>query len=309
MVTVVIPTRDRWPLLANSLATALAQEDVELEVIVVDDGSVDETPEQLASLRDERLRVLRLGASHGVGHARNRGVAEARGRWIAFLDDDDLWAPSKLRDQLEIAGEAVLVFTASCDIDLEGRVVGARRITMGSDLISSQLDSNVIGSPSSVLVRAEVLRRVGGFDERLAILADWDLWLRLLEEGRAAFVNEVLVAYRVHADNMHRSNISGISAELRYLRKKHRALARERRVIVGGPTFCMWLAAHYRAHGLRLDAARQYLGVGFRYRRPRDFARGLGLVFGERALRFAGSGGEVPGQEPEPVPRPAWLDA
>src|SRR4051812_278822 len=99
-VTVIIPTRDRWPLLEVTLHTALAQEDVVLEVLVVDDGSRDETPVRLAEVADERVSVIRHDSSRGVGVARNAAISEARGEWLAFLDDDDLWAPNKLKTQL-----------------------------------------------------------------------------------------------------------------------------------------------------------------------------------------------------------------
>src|SRR5436190_21061432 len=92
-VSVVIPTRDRWDLLRTTLGGALGQRRVSHEVIVVDDGSADETPTRLAEVSDPRLRTVRLGRSMGAAAARNRGLAEARGDWVAFLDDDDVWAP------------------------------------------------------------------------------------------------------------------------------------------------------------------------------------------------------------------------
>src|SRR2546427_7128355 len=102
-VTVVIPTRNRSRLLPVAVASALGQEDVEVEVVVVDDASTDETPDLIADLADERVRVLRLSTRHGVARARNIGIAEARGGWLAFLDDDDIWGPRKLRWQLDAA--------------------------------------------------------------------------------------------------------------------------------------------------------------------------------------------------------------
>src|ERR687896_831399 len=118
-VTVVIPTRSRWDLLSTAaLPSALAQEDVEIEVIVVDDGSSDTTPDALAELADPRVRVLRHQRARGVARARNAGIAAARGEWIAFLDDDDLWSPRKLRLQLERAADtkAHVLYTGVIEI-------------------------------------------------------------------------------------------------------------------------------------------------------------------------------------------------
>jgi glycosyltransferase involved in cell wall biosynthesis len=105
-VSVVIPTHNRSDLLALTLRSALSQRDVAFEVIVVDDGSADETSEVVAGLGDPRVRLIRHDVSQGVSAARNRGIAEARAEWIAFLDDDDLWAPDKLSFQLTAASES-----------------------------------------------------------------------------------------------------------------------------------------------------------------------------------------------------------
>ena len=101
----VVPTHNRWNHLRRAaLPAALGQREVELELIVVDDGSADETPRGLAEVADPRLRVLRNDVAQGVAGARNRGVAAASAPWVAFLDDDDLWSPWKLRRQLDAVG-------------------------------------------------------------------------------------------------------------------------------------------------------------------------------------------------------------
>jgi glycosyltransferase involved in cell wall biosynthesis len=102
-VSVVLPTRNRRALLAATLRTVFRQRDVSLEVIVVDEGSTDDTPAMLAALPDARVRVLRHETPRGVSVARNHGATEARGEWLAFLDDDDLWAPDKLSRQVQAA--------------------------------------------------------------------------------------------------------------------------------------------------------------------------------------------------------------
>src|SRR5437016_410265 len=172
-VTVVIPTRDRVRLLPVALSSALAQEDVELEVIVVDDASTDDTPELLAELEDERLRVIRLDARHGVARARNIGIEEGRGKWLAFLDDDDIWAPRKLSWQLDAAGEGgdAFVYGAAVTIDESHTVVRYGRPPDPKRLRTALLASNVIpGGCSNVIAQTTLVRRVGGFDERLSHL-------------------------------------------------------------------------------------------------------------------------------------------
>lgn len=125
-VTVVIPTRNRWSRLSVALTVALCQEDVDVEVIVVDDGSSDETPAALASLKEPRLRICRHDVQHGTARARNAGINAAQGTWLAFLDDDDLWSPHKLRSQLDVAEpcDASFVYTAAAHIDESKKVVG-----------------------------------------------------------------------------------------------------------------------------------------------------------------------------------------
>ncbi len=105
-VSVVIPTRNRSTLLAMALRSVFHQQDVELEVIVVDEASTDDTSTMLATIGDARVRVIRNDAPHGVSAARNSGAAEARGEWLAFLDDDDLWAPTKLARQIHAAEDS-----------------------------------------------------------------------------------------------------------------------------------------------------------------------------------------------------------
>jgi glycosyltransferase involved in cell wall biosynthesis len=125
-VSVVVPTHNRSGLLAQTLRSVLWQRGVDLEVLVVDDGSTDDTAAVVAALNDPRVRLLRHGTPRGVSAARNRGVAAAGGRWLAFCDDDDLWAPDKLARQLAAAQATgrSWVYAGEVHIDLGGQVVG-----------------------------------------------------------------------------------------------------------------------------------------------------------------------------------------
>lgn len=309
-VSVVIPTRDRWPLLSRALASVFAQRGVAYEVVVVDDGSSDRTPVELARVAGERTHVIRFDPSRGVAQARNRAIAESAGEWIAFLDDDDLWAPDKLRRQLEhgLDPGVALVYSGAAVIDEEGFLKRWNRVAADEELSSRLLLSNVIGSPSGVVVRADAVRAAGGFDEQLAVLADWDLWLRLFEQGRVRGVDAYLYAYTEHSANMHVSSLGRIRAERRHMERKHRVLCDRQGVRLGGLDFSRWLVGQYRSHGLRLDASREYARIGVRHRKPRDLARAAGLLMGEGVMKLG------PRQRPDPVVEvdrtpPDWLRA
>jgi glycosyltransferase involved in cell wall biosynthesis len=177
-VTVVIPTRDRWQLLSTAaLQAALLQEGVDREVIVVDDGSTDGTAEGLRSLADPRLRVIRHERPRGVAQARNAGIAAARGEWVSFLDDDDVWSPRKLRAQLDAAADgADFVYSIAAWLDDALSFLYCPIPPEPVGLASRLLRWNVIwGGCSNVMARTALVRRVGSFDERLFQLADWDL--------------------------------------------------------------------------------------------------------------------------------------
>ena len=224
-VTVVIPTCNRWDMLEScGLRSALGQEGVELEVVVVDDGSVDGTSERLAGAADSRVRVVRHESSRGVAAARNAGIAAARGEWIAFLDDDDLWSPRKLRAQLDAARRsgASIVYAGVVVVDASRNIVQAT--SRGPTSLEQLLERNTIPAGSSnVLVRAARLREVDCFDERLTYVADWDLWIRLAATWRLAFCPDILVGYVRHGNGMVFAGAEAIE-ELRYFVAKHRGV-------------------------------------------------------------------------------------
>ena len=180
-VTVVFPTRDRWDLLRRTLPTVLNQEAVYLEVVLVDDGSRDDGAGSVL-VADERVRVIRHLTAQGVARARNTGIAAARGIWTAFLDDDDPWAPRKLRSQLDAANSDGGEFAYSGVLVLDEAL---RPIDVWSPPPPHELRERLRGlnafpaGASNVVVRTDAIRRIGGFDERLAHVADWDAWIRL----------------------------------------------------------------------------------------------------------------------------------
>ncbi len=204
-VSVVVPTHNRSRLLRETLRSVLWQRDADFEVVVIDDGSHDDTVEVLAGLADARVRTVRHDTPRGVSVARNHGLAEARGEWVAFCDDDDLWAPDKLSRQLVAARQAACawVYTGAVNVDLRSRVHGGSPPLNPERLLEVLPRWNPLpGGCSNVAARRDCLARLGGFNPDLQILADWELWLRLASIGAPACVRSPLVGYRVHGANM-----------------------------------------------------------------------------------------------------------
>jgi glycosyltransferase involved in cell wall biosynthesis len=326
-VSVVIPTRNRWGHLAHALRSVLAQEDVELEAIVVDDGSSDETSERLAALGDPRVVVVRREPPNGVAGARNLGVARARGTWLAFLDDDDLWAPRKLRAQLDAAAAAGAGFAYSGVVHLDKHrrhVVFVGKAPDPVDLGRRLLVHNVIpGGCSNAIVRADVVARVGAFDERLAELADWDLWTRAAAVTGAARVREYHVGYLEHEQNMLFRDKPRLKKELDYLRDKHADARREHDVQLDRRYFRGWVGYQYRrAARIHRDEGRPFVAAWYFLRaaalslNPLDLVRAAVALVGERALGIARVARRlVPRKTAYAVPSghspsgPTWLEA
>jgi glycosyltransferase involved in cell wall biosynthesis len=302
-VSVVIPTRGRWGLLSRTLAGALGQEGVEHEVVVVDDGSADETGKRLAAVADSRLRVVRNERPGGVAAARNRGLAEAAGEWVAFLDDDDLWSPRKLRAQLDAAkgADADFAYSAVVVTDERGIPFYAPPLPDPGELARQLRSANVVPAGSSnVLARTALLRGLGGMDERLAELDDWDLWLRLAHAGRGAACREVLVAYVEHAANMPFGREADLIAELDLLVRKHASATPPIAVEPDRLDYARWVARGHGRAGRRLKAFAGYLGAAVRYRSPSDVLRAIGVLLAGHPRRFRRGRG---------VPDPAWLQS
>ena len=204
-VSVVVPTRNRSALLSRTLRSALRQERVDFEVIVVDDASNDDTPALLSALDDHRVRVLRHEIARGLSSARNHGAEHARAEWLAFLDDDDLWAPDKLFRQVSAASEAGRDWAYTGSVNIEnGRIVRSVPAPSEEEVVAALPRFPILpGGGSNVIVRRETFEQVGPFNTRLACGGeDWELWIRLAKHGRPAGVREPLMAKRIHSSNM-----------------------------------------------------------------------------------------------------------
>jgi hypothetical protein len=267
-------------------------------VIVVDDASDDETPSGLRLRQQRALRVIRLARQCGVAGARNVGADAARGEWIAFLDDDDLWSPDRLARMLAAgrAARAGAVAAATVTVDAEGLVVTVGCPPDSTRLEAALRETNVLGGPSSLIIRKPVLEALGGFDERYQVLADWELWLRLVRVTPIAICPEPLNGYTVHPGSMHVERTSAMVKEYHRLQTQHGVARRPGEPGLFDLEFMRWVAGVHRQAGRHWRAAGTLAGVGVRHRRAADVARALAW-----AVR-------VPRSRPHaPPPRPAWL--
>lgn len=312
-VTVVISTRDRWPLVARTaLAATLFQEDVDLEVIIVDDGSVDGPPDALSALDDPRVRIVRHPVTRGVAAARNTGIHEARGEWLAFLDDDDLWAPTKLREQITAAAAAGagFVYAGAVWVDEGLGLIHGHAPPPPEAVERELLRWNVLwGGCSNVVARRELLESLGGFDERLFQLADWDLWIRLSLVAKAAAIEDVLVALVMHPKSMLLVDRRDVFVEFGYLVEKHRGACERAHVEFDRARFARWVAGGHLRAGRRRAAARAYVRGTTS---PGNLVRAVGALLSPSLLASASSvRAVVPGALPEGervAERPDWLD-
>lgn len=225
LVSVVIPTRHRAALLTQCLDSICAQTVTDIEVIVVVDGPDPATIDFLSNLHDSRVTYVTHPESRGVSTARNTGIGLATGRWLAFCDDDDVWAPTKLAAQL----------TALLD-NPEARwaIAGAIRVHQdlgtasypeppSAEAVAAALPhSNLVpGGCSGVIADRRLVVQLGGFDPRLSTIADRDLWIRLNWNSEVAVAAEPLVGYRDHGGAMTR-RIRKLEDELDVIREKYR---------------------------------------------------------------------------------------
>jgi len=283
-VSVIVPTRNRSRLLTATLGSLLRQRGVDLEVIVVDEASTDDTPAILAAAAggDPRVRIIRHDTPLGVSAARNRGAAEASGEWVGFLDDDDLWAPDKLVRQLHASK------TAGCDWAYAGSVsiTDSCRIVHGEpprppeEIVSAVRRYNAIpGGGSNVVVRRTTFQRAGPFDTRLRNTEDWEMWIRLAKEGPPAWVCHPLMAYRVHPSNSS-LDIAEIMRGTRLIEELHGTGADWGRLH-------RWLAESYLRSGQRRAALGQYARAAVKGQ-ARGAATDLADILRRRVARATG---------------------
>jgi GT2 family glycosyltransferase len=204
VVSVIIPTHNRWPLVGEAIESVLKQSYRDFELIVIDDGSTDDTSRRVAEF-GSHLRLIRQ-PQKGVSAARNRGVAAARGRYLAFLDSDDLWLAEKLKVQTGFMEEHLEIQISQTDeiwmrrgLRVNPRV---KHQKPSGDIFRRSLDLCLV-SPSAVMMSRALFNGVGGFDERLPVCEDYDLWLRISANNSVPLIPHALTVKRGgHGDQL-----------------------------------------------------------------------------------------------------------
>lgn len=202
-VSVIIPTYNRANYICEAIDSVIAQTCKDYEIIVVDDGSTDNTKDAIKKY-DGKIRYI-YQKNRGVAAARNAGIRQAVGRYIAFCDSDDIWLPLKLEKQLILFEENLMVGFVYCFMLVESKGALSKRI-LPSKPAQNFSDLLIYGAAiplSSVVIRKEWLLEVGFFDESMKYVEDYDLWLRiLLKYKEVKYIQEPLAIWRQHGDNI-----------------------------------------------------------------------------------------------------------
>ena len=289
LVSAVIPAHNAEATIGEAIESALTQPQCN-EVIVVDDGSADRTPQVVSGFGD-RVRLVSQ-ENKGVAAARNVGLAQAGGRYVGFLDADDVWCEGKIEAQLralESHPAAGVCFTGAYRVDSRLKVLDEIHAHVPEDMTAALLwKCAVAGSASSVIARRELCLQAGGFDESLSQCADWDFWLRLSRVTGFVAVSRPLVLIRVHGSNMSR-NVRGLERDSLamldhfFATPEARPYRPSRRRVLGHN----WsvLSGSYLAAG-DVQAALRCLGRALSHD-PRSAARGLSLPVRRLRRRLA----------------------
>ena len=226
LISVVIPTYNRAYCIENAIQSVLSQTYSNIEVIVIDDASDDATTQVVEKITDSRVRYYLREENHGAAVARNLGVYYARGSYIAFHDSDDLWLPDKLEKQMQLyeknLGYGLVYGRYTMKLDSRNEIMVPDRgepDDLSGNIFASLLVKNTIGAPT-ILMRKEVFEKVGGFDEDMRCLEDWDFVLKVSKSYEIGFLPEVVMQASTTQGGLS-SDVSGYFQNRLYLLRKY----------------------------------------------------------------------------------------
>lgn len=284
LVSIVMPTYNCATYLPESIESILAQTYNAYEIVVIDDGSVDNTKLVLEPYK-EKIRYIDLGRNEGLPIARNLGIQSAKGEYVAFLDADDIWMPEKLKrsiDQFMKNPDAGMVYSKHINIDSKSQFLeGKIRRTLPSGNIFTQLffEQNFIIC-SSVVVRKEVFNKTALFDSELVNCQDWDMWLRIAFYYKAIGIDVPLVKYRHSAKSLSK-NRDNVLKYQKVIIDKIYTMFKDSENGINEKMYKKRLAAHYAKIG------RHYMRMGDKVAARESFRLSLKMdPINIRTLRY-----------------------
>ncbi len=257
LVSVIIPTYNRTQYICEAVDSVLAQTYRNIEVIVVDDGSTDNT-EEILSQYDSKIKYV-FQNNAGPSAARNNGIKQARGDLLAFLDSDDIWFPEKLERQIQLMKQSRNTGLVSCGsyiINVSGEITASPIIKKNHEnkklFLKELMVHNVVsGGGSAALIKKKCFEELGLFSENLWIGEDWDMWIRIAKHYDIRFVEEPLIKCRAHGNNLH-ANTSRIEADAK-------------QVVARNIERWRFILRRKACSYIYLDLAHEYMAVQSRY--------------------------------------------
>ncbi|MEH1789950.1 MAG: glycosyltransferase [Nostoc sp.] len=224
-ISVIIPAYNSEKTIKQTIQSVLNQTFTNLELIVINDGSQDSTLEVVTQFQDSRIKVFSY-ANAGGNVSRNRGLRNAVGEFVSFLDADDLWTPDKLQSQLKaLQGNATakVAYGWTDYIDTNGKfLLSGKRINVNGNIYENLLLNNFLENGSNPLIDKKALITLGGFDESLNAAQDWDMWLRLASKFNFVCVPSVQILYRISANSVSSNLVRQEKACLQVLERAYK---------------------------------------------------------------------------------------
>lgn len=293
-VDIIIPTFNSADTIRDSVDSVLAQTHKNVRVIIVDDGSTDDTEKIIREITDERVQYVKQ-ENAGVSAARNRGFRESTAPYVAYLDADDTWMKDKLEKQLELFRQNPnlgLVYGSHTIINATGQQTGELTASKRGWIFNDLLRGNcIVGSASMVLVRADVMREVGEWNTTLRGGEDWEIWLRIARKYQIDFVPELIAAIRVvetSAQHNYEAQAESLSRLPGIITSEFKLTGQQKKTV---KLFCFMSActAYLRAGDFKKTRKILWMilvidpGMIFNYRNWEFLST---VILGERGLRF-----------------------
>jgi glycosyltransferase involved in cell wall biosynthesis len=223
-VSVIIPTCNRAELVERAIRSVFSQTYTDIEILVSDDASTDNTPQVIRSFTDPRIRYTRYEKNRGVIEVRNDAVKNSTGSYIAFLDDDDEWLPTKLEKQLSLLDDSPdnlgAVYTGAYSVDMDfGKTIYTRIPEYRGNILHYLLFEDFI-TTSSIVLKKSCFERAGLFDPAFNSASDYDMWIRIAKEFEFNYIKDILVMHRIQQNSISH-NYHNVIMGLERLMSKH----------------------------------------------------------------------------------------